>query len=163
MNTSLPLTRSSSSSLQSAPDRRSLMSREVALLAGTNRLPPLIVYDVSFPPSPLFFISPSAPPPSIFPPSLREFMGSFDLSRAVSRSGPTESGAVFYCGRCVKCPTCSTSACPDISGQSNPPGVAAFTAAPPRDPHPLPHFSKWPDVTEPHLHSAVALRKTDFQ
>lgn len=37
-----------------------VMSREVARLAGTNRLPPLIVYDVSFPSSP-FFILPSAP------------------------------------------------------------------------------------------------------
>lgn len=55
------------------------MSREVARLAGTNRLPPLIVYDVAIPPPPphlyLSIIPSPLPLSSSFSPSVYgEFM-----------------------------------------------------------------------------------------
>lgn len=52
------------------------MSREVARLAGTNRLPPLIVYDVAIPPPSHVYLSIIPPPlsPSLSPSVYGEFM-----------------------------------------------------------------------------------------
>lgn len=75
-----------------------VMSREVARLAGTNRLPPLIVYDVAIPPPPTS-ISPSALHLSVslsLYPSLPVFMGSLWFIQGSVEVRATESRGVFY-------------------------------------------------------------------
>lgn len=73
-----------------------VMSREVARLAGTNRLPPLIVYDVAISPPPTSIslsslsLSPSlssSPSPSVY--------GEFMIYPVVSRSGPQRAEEYF--------------------------------------------------------------------
>lgn len=98
-----------------------VMSREVARLAGTNRLPPLIVYDVAIPPSPT---SISLPPLCLSPllslflhPSLPVFMGSLWFIRGSVEVRATESRGVFYCSWCVKRPTHSIPARPFLTCQ----------------------------------------------
>lgn len=62
------------------------MSREVARLAGTNRLPPFIIYDVAIapPPTSCFSIVHSSVSLSLSPRVYGEFM----IYRVVSGSGP---------------------------------------------------------------------------
>lgn len=67
-----------------------VMNHEDAHIAGTNRLPPLIVYDVAPPPPPTSFLD--APSLSL-PPSLTQ--GMYDLSEAVSRSWPRRAAESF--------------------------------------------------------------------
>lgn len=99
-----------------------VMSREVARLAGTNRLPPLIVYDVTIPlPSPLL------PPLSLYHPSiscalsllpsLPVFIASLWFIQGGVEVRAKESRGVFYCSRCVKRPTYSIPAQPALTCQ----------------------------------------------
>lgn len=133
------------------------MSREVARLAGTNRLPPLIVYDVAIPPhqppSPLSLHHPSASPSLPLPSSRTPSVyGEFMIYPGQSRGqGHREQGSILLL---LMCQTphllYSSSACHDMPGLTNSPGVATF-----RPPHGccsfLLFFSKLLDVTEPHL------------
>lgn len=93
-----------------------VMSREVARLAGTNRLPPLIVYDVAIPPPPTS-ISPSLLRLSLSHLSLPVFMGSLWFIRGSVEVRATESRGVFYCSQCVKRPTYSIPTWPDLTCQ----------------------------------------------
>lgn len=72
-----------------------VMSREVTRLAGNNRLPPLIVYDVRIPPPPHTSISLIIPPSLSFHPSLPVFYGEFMIYPVTWRSGPQRAAEYF--------------------------------------------------------------------
>lgn len=130
------------------------MSREVARLAGTNRLPPLIVYDVAIPPPPTS-ISPSLLRLSSLTPSVYgEFM---IYPRQCRGQGHREPGSILLLPMCQTPHLLySNLACPDMPVLTNPPRVATFTPL-----HVcsrlLPYFSKWCDVKETHLQSIAVL------
>ncbi|MEQ2167803.1 hypothetical protein GOODEAATRI_007753 [Goodea atripinnis] len=130
------------------------MSHEVARLAGTNRLQPLIVYDVAFPlsiPPPISILlseSPSLPILSIL-------YGKPGFIRGGVEVTATENRVYFTAPDPFRFPTYSTPARPDTSGLFNPPGVATSTTP---SFHPLLNGRM-----QQNLHSAVALGKTDFQ
>lgn len=118
------------------------MSREVARLAGTNRLPPLIVYDVVIPPSPsptppLSLCHPSVSPslPLFIPPS--SVYGEFMIYPGQCRGqGYQEQGSILLLLMCQTAHLLySRLACSDMPGLTNPPGVAMLT---PLHRHPLP-------------------------
>lgn len=132
-STSLRFSSSSSPSLQSAPDRRSLIGNEPwsrslsrdQQIATTYRL---WRGDSSTPPPISISLSSLRLSLSLHP-SLPVFMGSLWFIQGSVGVRATESRGVFYCSWCVKRPTYSVPAraCPDMPGLTNPPGVVMFT------------------------------------
>lgn len=106
------------------------MSREVARLARTNRLPPLIVYDVAIPPPPISISLSSNPVSRSLSSSLSPSVyGEFMIYPGQCRGqGYREHGSIL---RLLMCQTprllYSIQACPDMAGLTNPPGVAMLT------------------------------------
>lgn len=106
------------------------MSREVARLARTNRLLPLIVYDVAkSSPSHLYLSIIPVSLPFFLYPSPECLWEVYDLSRAVLRSVPQRAeGGILLLPMCqTHHLLCFSAACSGIPGLNNPPGVAVFT------------------------------------
>lgn len=170
-STSLLFSSSSSSSLRSAPDRRSLIGNEPWSRSLSRDQQIATTYR-------LWRGDSSPPPTSISLSSLRlslalfiplsSVYGEFMIYPGQCRGhGYREQGSILLL---LMCQTphllYSSPACHDMPGLTNPPGVVMFTLLQRQPPPPtcfLPHFSKWPDVTEPHLRSTMVLGTTDFQ
>lgn len=101
------------------------MSREVARLAGTNRLPPLIVYDVAIPPPTRFSSSFLPLSASLSPSVYGEFM---IYPGQCGGQGYAEHRSILLL---LMCQTphllYSILACPATPGLTNPPRVAMRT------------------------------------